>query len=66
MLISFYFDLATGGAIVLFGLLVFAICVVVRRLFKLGKTEMAPDTICAHGLQETRFDSKEETGPKGV
>ncbi len=62
MLISFYFDLATGGAIVLFGLLVFTICVVVRRLFKLGKTEMAPDTICAHGLQEMRFDTKEGSG----
>jgi hypothetical protein len=64
MLVSFYFDLATGGAIVLVGLLVFTTCVGVRKLFKLGKKEMAPDTICAHGLQETRFETKEEAGQK--
>jgi zinc transport system permease protein len=59
MLVSFYFDLATGGAIVLIGLLVFGVCVAVRKLFKLGKRELAPDTICAHGMQETRFEAKE-------
>jgi zinc transport system permease protein len=64
MLVSFYFDLATGGAIVLIGLLVFTTCVGVRKLFKLGRKEMAPDTICAHGLQETRFETKEEAGQK--
>lgn len=66
MLVSFYFDLATGGAIVLVGLLVFTTCVGVRKLFKLGRKEMAPDTICAHGLQEIRFETKEEAGQKEV
>jgi len=62
MLLSFYYDLATGGAIVIVGLVVFALCVGVRKLFKLGKKQMAPDTICAHGMQEVRFEepSKEK------
>jgi hypothetical protein len=65
MLVSFYYDLATGGAIVIVGLLVFSLCVGVRKLFRLGKKEFAPDTICAHGMQETRFEVEQKQGRDG-
>jgi zinc transport system permease protein len=64
MLVSFFFDLATGGAIVLIGLMVFGVCVAIRKLFKIGKKELAPDTICAHGMQELRLETEGGSGKR--
>jgi ABC-type Mn2+/Zn2+ transport system permease subunit len=32
LMLSFFFDIATGGAIVIFGTMAFVICVALRRL----------------------------------
>ncbi|MEM0449353.1 MAG: metal ABC transporter permease [Methanomassiliicoccales archaeon] len=60
LLTSFYYDLATGGAIVLIGLLVFVICVALRKILRLRRKESAPDIVCTHGFQSSRIIEEEK------
>ena len=62
LMISFFYSIASGGAIILTSLAIFVICAVAKRALRLGRSTVAPDVTCAHGPQETGTDS-ERTAP---
>jgi hypothetical protein len=47
LLVSFAIDLASGGTIVLVSMAVFAVCVIVKRVFKMSRPAV-PSSTCDH------------------